>query len=831
LVKEEEVEAEVKDQEQTLTSPEEKSVRKYDASSIKILEGLSAVRKRPAMYIGSTGIRGLHHLVFEVVDNSIDEAINSHCDRIKVTVHIDNSVTVEDNGRGIPVEEHPQAKKSSLEVVMTMLHAGGKFDAKTYQISGGLHGVGVSVVNALSEWLKVEVKRDGKVYFQEYQRGKPVGSVKIMGKSKSTGTKITFRPDPKIFESIEFHYDILAQRLRELAFLNAGLRIILSDERGEPKTEEFCYKGGIVSFVEYLNRKKNVLHKKPIHFQAEKDGVIVEIALQYNDSYTELLYSYANFIRTTEGGTHEVGFKSALTRTINNYAQANNLLKNLKNNLSGEDVREGLTAVISVKLREPQFEGQTKTKLGNSDVKGIVEAITNEKLGQFFEENPTVARKVVLKSIEACRAREAARKARDLTRRKSALEGSNLPGKLADCQEQDPRYAELFIVEGESAGGSAKQGRDRKNQAVLPLRGKILNVEKARLDKMLSNQEIQTIITALGTGIAEDFDLSRLRYHKIIIMTDADVDGSHIRTLLLTFFFRQMTKLVEEGHLYIAQPPLYRVKRGKSFRYIKDDGELENYLLERGVENSRLLTKEGAISGSGLIFLVKQIIRYYQLLENLAKRKGRVGGIRNDRLIDLMVRFAHLEKNCTEREKLKKDLTRALARAEKEAPGLVGLGFDEPSFDEEHNCWQTIVMAQENGSRLELELDFDFLSSPEFQELIRLKEIYNKVGKTPYRLQFNGEIIELSDLRQLKEQILNQGKKGQEITRYKGLGEMNPEQLWETTMNPETRLLKQVRVEDAIRANELFDILMGEEVEPRREFIQDNALKVVNLDI
>ena len=825
------MEAEVKDQEQTLTSPEQKSEKKYDASSIKILEGLSAVRKRPAMYIGSTGIRGLHHLVFEVVDNSIDEAINGYCDRIKVTVHIDNSVTVEDNGRGIPVEEHPQAKKSSLEVVMTMLHAGGKFDAKTYQISGGLHGVGVSVVNALSEWFKVEVKRDGKVYFQEYRRGKPLGAVKIIGKSKSTGTKITFRPDPEIFESIDFHYDILAQRLRELAFLNAGLRIILSDERGEPKSEEFCYKGGIVSFVEYLNRKRNVLHRKPIYFQAEKDGVVAEIALQYNDGYNEQLYSYANFIRTTEGGTHEIGFKSALTRTINSYAQANNLLKNLKNNLSGEDVREGLTAVISVKLREPQFEGQTKTKLGNSDVKGIVEAITNEKLGQFFEENPTVARKIVLKSIEACRAREAARKARDLTRRKSALEGSNLPGKLADCQEQDPRYAELFIVEGESAGGSAKQGRDRKNQAVLPLRGKILNVEKARLDKMLSNQEIQTIITALGTGIAEDFDLSKLRYHKVIIMTDADVDGSHIRTLLLTFFFRQMPKLVEEGHLYIAQPPLYRVKRGKSFRYIKDDLELENYLLELGVENSRLLTKEGAISGSRLIALLKQIIRYYQLLENLAKRKGRVGGVRNDRLLDLLVRFAHLEKSCFEREKFEKEISRALARAEKEAPGLVGLGYDQPSFDEEHNCWQTIVMAQENGTRLELELDFDFINSPEFQELTRLKEVYKTVGKAPYRLQLNGEVVELSDLRQLQEQILNQGKKGQEITRYKGLGEMNPEQLWETTMNPETRLLKQVRVEDAIRANELFDILMGEEVEPRREFIQDNALKVVNLDI
>ena len=809
--------------------PDESS--KYDANSIKILEGLSAVRKRPAMYIGSTGARGLHHLVFEVADNSIDESMNGFCDSIKVSIHIDNSVTVEDNGRGIPVEEHPQAKKSSLEVVMTMLHAGGKFDSKSYQISGGLHGVGVSVVNALSEWLEVEVKRDGKVYQQAYQRGKPTAPVKVIGKSKNTGTKVRFRPDPEIFESIEFHYDILTQRFRELAFLNAGLKIILSDERGEPKTEEFYFKGGIISFVEYLNRNKNLLHKKPIHLEAEKDGVLAEIALQYNDGYNEQLFSYANFIHTIEGGSHEIGFKSALTRTINNYAQANNLLKAVKNNLGGEDVREGLTAVISVKLRNPQFEGQTKTRLGNSEVKGIVETIINDRLSAFFEENPSIARTIVLKSIDALRAREAARKARELTRRKSVLEGGALPGKLADCQEQDPRYAELFIVEGESAGGSAKQGRDRKNQAVLPLRGKILNVEKARLDKMLSNQEIQTIITALGAGIDEDFDLTKLRYHKIVIMSDADVDGSHIRTLLLTFFFRQMPKLVEEGYLYIALPPLFRAKRGKSLRYIKDEAELENYLLELGVEDSKLLLKDGFISGSKLIGLIKQVIRYYQLMENLAKRKGRAGGAKNQYLIDLLVRFSNLEKTIFEKDKLEQDLAKTLSKAEKEYPGLAGIGFDGPTLDEEHNCWQALVIAQENGTRLELEVDIDFIRSPEFQELKKLKEIYQEVGKKPYKFQTNGEVKEIQDLRMLKEEVLAQGKKGQEITRYKGLGEMNPDQLWGTTMNPETRILKQVRVEDALRANELFNILMGEEVEPRREFIQENALKVVNLDI
>lgn len=805
--------------------------QKYDANSIKILEGLSAVRKRPAMYVGSTGTRGLHHIVFEVVDNSVDEAINGFCDTIRVTIHIDNTVTVEDNGRGIPVENHPQAKKSSLEVVMCILHAGGKFDTKSYNISGGLHGVGVSVVNALSEWLDVEVKRDGGVYHQKYERGVPTGPVKQIGKSKSSGTRVSFKPDPKIFETTEFHYDILSQRLRELAFLNPDLKIILEDERGEKKSEEFLYKGGVVSFVEYLSRNKNVLHKKPIYFQAEKDGVVAEIALQYNDAYNEQFFSYANFIHTIEGGSHEAGFKSALTRTLNNYASANNLLKGMKCSLSGEDVREGLTAVISVKLRDPQFEGQTKTKLGNSEVKGIVESITNEKLGQFFEENPPVGRKIVMKSVDALLAREAARKARDLTRRKSALEGSSLPGKLADCQEEDPRFSELFIVEGESAGGSAKQGRDKRNQAILPLKGKILNVEKARLDKMLSNQEIQTIVTALGAGIGEDFDLAKLRYHKIIIMTDADVDGSHIRTLLLTFFYRQMNKLAEGGYLYIAQPPLFRAKRGKAMRYIKDEAALENYLLELGVEDSKLLVKDSHISGQKLIGLIKQVIRYYQLVEHLAKRKGRSGGIKNSILIETILRFSKLDECISSKKGFQQELESVLKKAMKEYPGLVAEGFDGPTFDEEHNCWQAMILAKENGSSLELLVDFDFVNSPEYQELRKLKNIYKEVGKPPYKFQTNGDIKELSDLRMFKEEVLAQGKKGHEITRYKGLGEMNPDQLWETTMNPELRIMKQVWIEDAIKSNELFVVLMGEEVEPRREFIQNNALRVVNLDI
>jgi len=652
----------------------------YSAESIKVLEGLSAVRKRPGMYIGDTSTRGLHHLVFEVVDNSVDEAINGYCDQIDVSVHVDHSVTVIDNGRGIPVESHHSFKgKSALEVVMTMLHAGGKFDNQSYKVSGGLHGVGVSVVNALSENLEVQIYRGGSVYRQTYARGNPISKLEAIGKTKRSGTRITFKPDSSIFETLEFHYEILARRLRELAFLNAGLKITLTDEREEGKQEEFLYKGGVVSFVEYLNQSKNVLHKKPIHFAVTRDDIELEIAMQYNDGYAEKLYSYANFINTTEGGTHEIGFKSALTRTLNSYASSNNLLKQLKMSLSGEDVREGLTAVISVKLREPQFEGQTKTKLGNSEVKGLVEAMVNEKLGQFLEENPPVAKKIILKSVEAARARDAARKARDLTRRKSALETTSLPGKLADCQERDPRFSELFIVEGDSAGGSAKQGRDRRYQAILPVRGKILNVEKARFDKMLQNNEIQTIITALGAGIGEnDFDLQKLRYHRVIIMTDADVDGSHIRTLLLTLFYRTMNPLIKQNHLYIAQPPLYRAKRGKSEQYIIDDQGLQDHLLKLGTENLRLEINGKSLSGPGLVDLVKRIMRYQDILHKAARRRSISGGEKTGPIIDALVRTSELPDSLKNEKFLERDLNRMIESLKRDAPEIKPVAGTRP---------------------------------------------------------------------------------------------------------------------------------------------------------
>ncbi len=594
----------------------------YGADKIKVLEGLEAVRMRPAMYIGSTGVEGLHHLVYEVVDNSVDEALNGYCNRVEVTIHIDNSVTVIDNGRGIPTDFHEQAQKSAAEVVMTVLHAGGKFDNDSYKVSGGLHGVGVSVVNALSMRLDLEIWRGGNVYEQSYERGKPVTEFRKTGTTKRRGTKITFLPDSEIFESLEFSYDTVAARLRELSFLNKGLEIVLEDLRSD-RREEFKYEGGIASFVEYLNKNKNVLHPKPIYFETRKEEVIVEVAMQYNDGYSETVFSFANNINTHEGGSHLSGFKSALTRTINSYAQAQDLLKDLKENPTGEDVREGLVAVVSVKLRNPQFEGQTKTKLGNSEVKGSVEAAVNESLGAFLEQNPPTARRILTKAIEAARAREAARKARDLTRRKGALDTALLPGKLADCQERDPAFCEIFIVEGDSAGGSAKQGRDRKFQAILPLRGKILNVEKARFDKMLGNAEIATMISAFGTGIGkEDFAADKLRYNRIIIMTDADVDGSHIRTLLLTFFYRQMLELVEGGHIYIAQPPLYGVKHGKSLRYLKNEREMEDYLMQRATDGVVVTVEKTGkqYSGPQLIKLMQFVHDYTTVYEKLNRR-------------------------------------------------------------------------------------------------------------------------------------------------------------------------------------------------------------------
>jgi DNA gyrase subunit B len=809
--------------------------KKYDAESIKVLEGLAAVRKRPGMYIGDTSVRGFHHLVFEVVDNSVDESINGYCDKIDVTIHVDNSVTVDDNGRGIPVDKHQTVKgKTALEVVLTMLHAGGKFDKDSYKVSGGLHGVGVSVVNALAESLEVQVKRDGNVYKQLYSRGNPISKLEIIGKTKRTGTTVTFKPDAEIFEVSDFHYDIVARRLRELAFLNGGLRISLTDERGDGKQEEFFYKGGIVSFVEYLNQNKEVLHRKPIYFSVQREGIELEIAMQYNDGYSEQMYSYANFINTIEGGTHEIGFKAALTRTLNSYASSNNLMKQLKTNLSGEDVREGLTAVISVKIAEPQFEGQTKTKLGNSEVKGLVEAMVNEKLGAFLEENPAVAKKIIMKSVDALRAREAARKARDLARRKTALESGSLPGKLADCQERDPQFSELFLVEGDSAGGSAKQGRDRKYQAILPMRGKILNVEKARFDKMLQNAEIQTIITALGAGIGENvFDLEKLRYHRVIIMTDADVDGSHIRTLLLTLFYRRMRPLIEEGYLYVAQPPLYRVKKGKNERYIKDDQALQDHLLMLATENLKLEMggKDKTLSGDRLIALVKKILRYNDILLKAARRRTKSGGEKTAKLIDALARGADLPESLKNPKLIERDLTKLVKFLKTAAPEVRPLGWEDPVLDEETNTYSTVFMAQENGTTLEVEIGLALAKSVEFEELKRLKTIYDEAGSAPYVLVSNGDRIEVNDILSLVEKILDYGRKGQDIQRYKGLGEMNPAQLWETTMDPERRVLRQVKIEDAIAADKLFDVLMGDQVDPRREFIKDNALNVVNLDI
>jgi DNA gyrase subunit B len=785
------------------------------------------------MYIGDTSVRGLHHLVFEVVDNSVDEAINGFCDKIDVTIHVDNSVTVDDNGRGIPVEAHQTVKgKTALEVVLTMLHAGGKFDNDSYKVSGGLHGVGVSVVNALSEYLEVQVRRDGKVYRQTYSQGNPISKIEEIGKTKRNGTKVNFRPDSKIFETSDFHYDILASRLRELAFLNGGVKITLVDEREEGKQEEFLYRGGIVSFVEFLNQNKNVLHKKPIFLAMVRDEVELEIAMQYNDSYSEQFHSYANFINTIEGGTHESGFKAALTRTLNSYATANNLLKTLKANLSGDDVREGLTAVISVKLREPQFEGQTKTKLGNSEVKGMVEAMVNEKLGIFLEENPAVAKKIIMKSVDAARARDAARKARDLTRRKSALESSSLPGKLADCQERDPQFSEVYIVEGDSAGGSAKQGRDRRNQAILPIRGKILNVEKARFDKMIQSQEIQTIATALGAGIGEDgFDVTKVRYHRVIIMTDADVDGSHIRTLLLTLFYRTMKPLIEAHYLYIAQPPLYRVKKGKNERYIKDDPELQEHLLELGTDNLKLEINGKSLSGKGLVTLVKRIIRYHDILNRAARRRSKSGGEKTASIIDGLVRTADLQESLTNPKLLERDLKRLVEFLKQEAPAIKPVGWDPPALDEETNTYGTTFVAEENGTTLEVEIAQKLFQSVEFEELRRVRDIFEEAGPAPYLLQSNGDRFEVPYLHEVVGRIMEYGSKGQEIQRYKGLGEMNPDQLWETTMNPATRVLRQVRIEDAIAADKLFDILMGDQVEPRRDFIRDNALNVTNLDI
>jgi DNA gyrase subunit B len=805
------------------TNPHESD---YSADNIKVLEGLEAVRKRPGMYIGDTGERGLHHLVYEVVDNSIDEALAGHCDAIEVTIHIDNSVTVIDNGRGIPVDIHPTENISAAEVVLTKLHAGGKFDKASYKVSGGLHGVGISVVNALSETLEVEIKRDGKVYQQSYKRGEPQERLKEVGKSKERGTRVTFKPDSAIFETPEFSFDILSQRLRELAFLNRGVKITIEDERTQKK-HEFFYKGGLLSFVEHLNRAKTAIHAKVVHFEGEKDGVEAEIAMQWNDGYSESVFSFANNINTIEGGTHLIGFRSALTRTINTYALNNGLLKKDDENLQGEDIREGLTAVLSVKVPEPQFEGQTKTKLGNSEVKGIVEALVNEKFSNYLSEHPTEAKKIVAKGVEAARVREATRKAKELARRKGALDSGSLPGKLADCQERDPALSELYLVEGDSAGGSAKQGRDRRNQAILPLKGKILNVEKARFDKMLSSQEIRLMITALGTGVKEDYDASKLRYHSIIIMTDADVDGSHIRTLLLTFFYRQMPDLVEKGHLFIAQPPLFKVKRGKQERYLKDEQMLEDHLIELGTEDMRLrATNDGTgIAGQALQAYVKKIVRWDKLLSLMSRKR------KNRTVIDALLLEEDFSDETLKDEKALKELGSRLASyvnlvAPEQAP--VSCMLEE---DAEHNCFKLTVNTRANGTGFQTVIDRDLITSPEFKEVRKIFAELSNIGMPPYSVENGEENAQMRSMTEVLNYFMEGGKKGLTIQRYKGLGEMNPDQLWETTMNPETRVLLQVRIEDAVEADEIFSTLMGDEVEPRRKFIEDNALTVKNLDV
>ncbi|MSP36960.1 MAG: DNA topoisomerase (ATP-hydrolyzing) subunit B [Deltaproteobacteria bacterium] len=812
-----------------MADPKTPAEIEYGADNIKVLEGLEAVRKRPGMYIGDTSERGLHHLVYEVVDNSIDEALAGHCDTIEVTIHIDNSVTVVDNGRGIPVDMHSTEKISAAEVVLTKLHAGGKFDKNSYKVSGGLHGVGISVVNALSEALEIEIKRDGKVYQQSYRRGDPQAPLKEVGKTKERGTRVTFKPDSQIFEVSEFSFDILSQRLRELAFLNRGIRITIDDERSQKK-HEFVYKGGLLSFVEHLNRAKSAIHAKVVHFEGEKDGVEVEIAMQWNDGYTENVFSFCNNINTIEGGTHLIGFRSALTRSINSYAVNSGLLKKDEENLQGDDVREGLTAVISAKVPEPQFEGQTKTKLGNSEVKGIVEALINEKFGSYLSEHPADAKKIVNKGVEAARVREATRKAKDLARRKGALDSGSLPGKLADCQERDPALSELYLVEGDSAGGSAKQGRDRRNQAILPLKGKILNVEKARFDKMLSSQEIRLMITALGTSVKEDYDQAKLRYHSIIIMTDADVDGSHIRTLLLTFFYRQMPQLVEKGYLFIAQPPLYKIKKGKTERYLKDEAMLEDHLIELGTEGVRVRGGQAGngnngLTGQPLQAYVKRVARWEKLLISIGRKR------KNRTVVEaLLFEDGFGEETLRDRAALQNLESRLAAYVALTAPEQAPLScaLDE---DPEHNCFKLVVTTRSNGTGYQTVIDREFITGAEFKEIKKLFEELSVIGVTPYAIEDGDSKTQLKSFGEILAYVKEGGKRGQYIQRYKGLGEMNPEQLWETTMNPETRVLLQVRVEDAVEADLIFSTLMGDEVEPRRKFIEDNALTVKNLDV
>jgi DNA gyrase subunit B len=841
----------------------------YNADSIKVLGGMEAVRKRPAMYIGSTGEMGLHHLVYEVVDNSVDEALAGFADHVDVTIHIDNSITVVDNGRGIPTGDMDidGERIPAAQVVMTVLHAGGKFDSSNYKVSGGLHGVGVSCVNALSQLLELEIWRDGSVWEQSYSKGEPTSKLKKTGNTKKRGTKVHFVPDATIFTATEYNYDTLAQRLRELAFLNKGLLITLTDERttdpktGEPKRTEFKFNGGIAEFIKHLNRGKAVLHDKPIYMEAERDGVAMEIALQYNDAYSETVFSFANNINTVDGGTHLSGFRTSLTRTINYAGQQLGLFKDVKENLTGDDVREGLVAVVSVKLSQPQFEGQTKGKL-NSDIAGTVQAFVNERLGAFFDQNPPVAKKIINKAIDAARAREAARKARDLTRRKGALDGGGLPGKLADCSERRPERCEVYLVEGESAGGTAKQGRDRRFQAILPLKGKILNVEKARYDKMLGHEEIRAMITALGTGIGkDDFDISKLRYGKIILMTDADVDGSHIRTLLLTFFFRHMKDLITHSNVYIAQPPLYRIKKGKFEQYIKNDAEFVRVMVKRAADGIVVRYGEGAamLDGAPLTKFMTTLNDYIGFVDKVNKR------IRAEKISEMLPRFdltkrADFEGDSSHPPKKIVELETGLKAIAKEQ----GLKSVEKRFEEEHSLWECVFVNSQGAPHI---IGWELASSPEYRQMMSKYKQIEQYMQPPYYIETvkkesagsareelsdaertdlekaeqkspksskrkaEAETVEKQTVRELFDYVLNEGRKDYTVQRYKGLGEMSSQQLWETTMDPERRTLLEVKLEDLTETEAIFTTLMGEDVEARRKFIEDNALDVKNLDI